>query len=90
VNLPPPSAIVYSGGGLHVYWTSKDDLAFADWFPYADGLKQLLLANNILCDAGLTTDASRILRVPGTLNYKYDPPTEVKLLTPTVKVYDFH
>ena len=37
----------------------------------------------------MTGDSARILRVPGSFNHKYDPPREVKLLTPTVKVYDF-
>src|SRR5206468_4285523 len=31
------------------------------------------------CDSGLTTDSARILRIPGTLNHKYDPPRPVQL-----------
>jgi Domain of unknown function (DUF927) len=89
VKLPTPSAIVYSGGGIHVYWINKDPMAPAEWHQYASGLKNLLLANNVLCDAGLTTDAARILRVPGTFNYKYDPPREVTLAPLPLKVYDF-
>jgi hypothetical protein len=89
VKLPPPSAIVYSGGGVHVYWISKDALDRDQWAPYADGLKNLLLANNILCDAGLTTDSARILRVPGTFNHKYDPPKPVTLAQMPLVFYDF-
>lgn len=80
VGLPGPSALVDSGGGLHVYWFSKDPLDPATWLPYADGLKALALAEGLLCDTGLTTDNARILRVPGTLNHKYDPPRRVALL----------
>jgi hypothetical protein len=80
VGLPPPSMIVHSGGGLHVYWISDTPMSPDDWRPYAHGLKALLLREGVLCDAGLTTDAARILRVPGTLNYKYDPPRIAELL----------
>jgi hypothetical protein len=89
VGLPAPSAVVYSGGGIHVYWISKDELSPAEWLPYASGLKQLLLANNVLCDASITTDAARILRVPGTKNYKYDPPADVTLAPMPLVIYDF-
>jgi len=91
VGLPLPSAIVRSGGGLHVYWISKDELTPAEWLPYADGLKQLLLANNVHCDASITTDSARILRVPGTFNYKpeYGTPREVRLVPLPLKLYDF-
>ncbi len=89
VGLPPPSAIVQSGGGLHIYWISREALDPADWALYAGGLKQLLLGNAIKCDSGLTTDIARILRVPGTFNYKYDPPRAVTLLPQTLVMYDF-
>src|SRR5215831_6820429 len=39
VKLPPPSALVFSGGGLHVYWCSDKPLTPAEWKPYAEGLK---------------------------------------------------
>ena len=89
VKLPTPSAIVRSGGGLHAYWISKTPLSPAEWFPYASGLKQLLLANAVKCDTGLTTDIARILRVPGTFNHKYDPPREVTLALLPLAMYDF-
>ena len=89
VNLPDPSAIVFSGGGIHVYWISRDSLKTADWRMYASGLKNLLLANAVKCDAGVTTDAARLLRVPGTMNHKTNPPRPVRLATPPLKLYDF-
>jgi hypothetical protein len=88
VGLPAPSAVVNSGGGLHVYWISDQPLAPADWRPYAEGLKALLLAESVKCDAGLTTDDVRILRVPGTFNHKYDPPRPV-VLRHLGEMYDF-
>lgn len=91
VGLPQPSAIVYSGGGIHFYWISKTALTPSEWQPYASGLKNLLLANNILCDSGLTTDIVRLLRVPGTFNHKpeYGAPRPVTLAPQPLKLYDF-
>jgi hypothetical protein len=89
VGLPDFSAAVNSGGGLHVYWISERALEPAAWSPYAAGLKALLLKEGVLCDAGLTTDNVRLLRVPGTYNHKYDPPREVELLPLPLAKYDF-
>jgi hypothetical protein len=90
-ELPPPSALVATGGGLHVYWISDRDLPVAVWQPYADGLKFLAIKHGLLCDAGVTTDAARILRVPGTYNYKQVPPRPVLVLgiKPKELDYDF-
>jgi hypothetical protein len=88
VGLPSPSAVVNSGGGLHIYWINSSPLTPADWRPYAEGLKALLLREGVKCDAGLTTDDVRILRVPGTFNHKYDPPKPVVLLQYN-KLYNF-
>ena len=88
-GLPRPSAIVFSGGGIHVYWISHTPLTPQEWQPFASGLRNMLLANNIKCDGGLTTDISRILRMPGTFNHKYDPPKPVELSPLPLKLYDF-
>jgi predicted P-loop ATPase len=88
VGLPFPSMTVNSGGGLHIYWVSDTPMSPDEWRPYADGLKALLLREGVKCDTGLTTDIARILRVPGTLNHKYNPPRPVELLYYGTK-YDF-
>jgi hypothetical protein len=80
-GLPKPSAMVASGsGGFHAYWFSKTPLIPGVWQMYADALKALALQHGLHIDAGCTTDAARVLRVPGTLNWKTDPPNEVKLV----------
>lgn len=89
VGLPPFSALVGSGSGVHAYWISKDPMPRAVWEQYAQGLKVLLLQEGIKCDAGLTTDAARILRIPGTFNHKSDPPKPVQLLNVPLVLYDF-
>ena len=91
VRLPSPSAIVRSGGGLHVYWISTEALTPQGWLPYAQGLKNLLNANTVLADTAITTDAARILRIPGTLNHKpkYPQPMPVELIDLPLNTYDF-
>jgi hypothetical protein len=89
-NLPPPTAVVLSGsGGMHVYWISRTPLTVEEWHPYAVGLDVLCKKHGFLADPGLTTDCARILRVPGTFNYKKDPPTAVKLLSLQPEDHDF-
>ena len=91
VGMPSPTACVDSGGGLHVYWISGTPLSEPEWRAYAGGLKALLLREGILCDAGLTTDPARLLRVPGTLNHKYNPARPVRLVGKSGlgQIYDF-
>ena len=88
-SLPPPTAIVLSGGGVHAYWISAVPLRVADWLPYAEGLKALAQQHSLKCDYGLTTDCARVLRVPGTFNYKSNPPRPVKLAGLQPEDYDF-
>jgi hypothetical protein len=78
-NLPSVSALVFSGGGVHVYWISDRPLGRSEWQAYADGLKALGVAHGLKFDEGVTIDSARILRVPGTFNYKTTPPKEVRL-----------
>ncbi len=80
-NIPWPNAIVASGGGLHLYWISDRALTVDEWRPYAEGLKAAAQKHGLRADYGVTTDPARVLRVPGTKNYKTDPPKEVKLLS---------
>ena len=79
-KIPRPSAIVATGGGLHAYWFSDRALAIEGWQPYADALKTTALNAGFKFDRSCTADAARVLRVPGTLNYKYNPPQPVRIL----------
>lgn len=80
-KIPTPSAYVASGGGLHVYWISQKELTREDWQPYAEGLKAIAIEFfGSKIDAGVIADSARVLRVPGTFNYKYNPPKAVRLL----------
>jgi len=74
--------IVSSGGGLHCYWPLADDTDIVTWKPVAENFKRLCLQEKFVIDMTVTADAARILRVPGTFNYKavYETPRPVKVL----------
>jgi len=88
-KLPHPTALVMSGGGVHAHWISNRALTPDEWLPYADGLKHAALLFGLRCDAGVTADSARVLRVPGTFNYKQQPARPVKLLGMKDNDYDF-
>ena len=79
-GLPLPTHIVYSGGGLHLYWALDASLEKAVWQEYAKKLKAIAEALGFLADPARTADIASVLRIPGTLNYKYDPPRPVYLV----------
>ena len=68
-GLPSPT-VVNSGGGLHVYWPLTEDVAISDWMQHAKSLKRLCVQHNLHADPAVTADAARILRIPGTHNFK--------------------
>lgn len=79
-GLPWTMDFVQSGGGAHVYWALDRDLSPEEWAPAAAGLKALCANHGLLADPSCTTDAARILRVPGTRNFKtYGRPVTVTI-----------
>lgn len=78
-GLPRPM-LVSSGMGLHVYWPLDEAIDRAEWLPLAKALKRATEAHGLLADPDITADATRVLRVPGTLNFKDSPPTKVAIL----------
>lgn len=77
-GLPSPT-VVNSGRGVHVYWPLNEDVTREQWEPVATALYQLCLAHGMLVDAAVF-EVARILRIPGTLNFKDNPPQPVTLL----------
>jgi hypothetical protein len=71
--------VVDSGGGLHVYWPLAEDAPVAQWKPVAEALKRACKAGGLDIDMTVTADAARVLRVPGTMNFKYGEPRRVAL-----------
>lgn len=78
-KLPLPT-IVNSGGGLHVYWPLTEDVPAAEWVSYAERLKALCRERGLAADPAITADAARILRVPGTHNFKDVAPRAVQII----------
>ena len=79
LGLPRP-IIVNSGRGLHVYWPMTEVVPVEDWLPVAERLKSLCIKHNLLADPVVTADVARVLRVPGTRNFKDIPPRPVNLI----------
>ena len=71
VGLPMP-IIVFSGGGLHVYWPLTKTITKEQWQPAAKQLKALTQcpAIRLIADNARTSDIASILRPIGTHNYK--------------------
>lgn len=91
-----PTCLVDSGGGLHAYWQfheiweldtnderAKAAQAVADW---VDTIRALARRKGWSIDA--VKDLARVLRVPGTLNHKTDPPREVKVIACSNRCYE--
>lgn len=78
---PSPSVIVDSGGGLHGYWLLDQPWALdTDAARDAAALVQRVWVQDVVGGDPSVHDLVRILRVPGTLNFKYDPPRLVRFL----------
>ena len=67
---PPPTAMVSSGNGMHVYWPLSCPVSFAEWLPVAQAFKELCQSSGLPADHACTADASRVLRPVGTHNWK--------------------
>lgn len=76
---PAPTMIVASGSPYHAhaYWSLTDPLR-PDALEHSNRRLARILGADIKC-----ADATRILRPPGTHNYKHDPPNPVDLLEHT-------
>jgi hypothetical protein len=68
-KLPKPT-VVNSGRGVHAYWVLAEPMDRDEWKPLAEGLKLLCERHKLEADPSVTADSARILRIPGTFNYK--------------------
>jgi hypothetical protein len=80
------SCLVWSGGGVHCYWSFAHPIGFDQWAPLAAGLKAAALHLDLRADLQCTTDAARPLRIPGTMNRKrkYGDGRQTTILFPEV------
>ena len=75
-HLPKPKYVNMTGQGVQAFWTLKEALAKTDWQPVADDLQELAKRWELDADS-ITADAARILRMPGTFNFR-DPDNPVE------------
>jgi hypothetical protein len=88
-----PSVVVHSGHGLQAWWLFREPWVFADDAERQAGaalserwtkaLKAKAAAKG--WDVDSTFDLARILRIPGTLNRKGEPPKPVRIIQPTTE-----
>lgn len=76
----PSPVVVSSGGGLHCYWPFAKPIAAEAWRPLATTFKAALQAQGLKFDPSRTADASSVLRVVGTHNYKQPAKRRVEVL----------
>jgi hypothetical protein len=68
---PPPTLVNHSGGGFHCYWVLEEPASVSE-----HGIEKLESINKALLtelggDKG-THNLDRVLRVPGTFNFKLE------------------
>jgi len=78
IGLPDP-ILVNSGRGIHAYWPLDKEVTRDEWEPVAHRLRDLCILHNFYVDTKVF-EVSRILRVPGTFNFKDVPPKPVELI----------
>ena len=72
LDLPKPQ-LVNSGRGIHAYWLLSEEAPADKWRSVAERLKKACEHKKLYADPAVTADLARVLRVPGTHNYKGDP-----------------
>jgi hypothetical protein len=76
-----PSILVATGGGVHAYWLFDKPVAITT----PERRTKMERAQRLWVDAIVHADPAakdlgRVLRLPGTRNYKYDPPRTVSII----------
>ena len=79
IGLPKP-LLVNSGRGIHAYWPLTKPISREEWEPVANRLNELCVLHNLYVDASVF-EIARVLRVPGTLNFKDNPPKPVEVIS---------
>ena len=77
----PPSAIIDTGRGYHLYWLLREPSTQLDEVTAANIAVQELLSSDAV------SDVTRIMRVDGTLNHKVAPPLPCAVHTLADKRY---
>ena len=83
----PPSVVIDSGGGLHVYWYAAESWETdSDEEREACAVMQTAWVRHLPTADQSVHDLARVLRVPGTVNYKPEYAPDF----PTVQIVEWH
>ena len=77
-KLPRP-IVVDSGRGLHIYWPFEEVVSRSQWEVAASALHRLCTRYDLHVDPSVF-EVARVLRVPGTYNFKDEEPVPVCVL----------
>jgi hypothetical protein len=69
----PPQILVDSGGGWHCYWLLDQPVLYELARPVMVWIADQIGGDHV-------QDKPRVLRLPGTVNWKYQPPPEARVL----------
>ena len=90
----PPSIIVHSGNGVHTYWLLQEYITVTDenreWIKrivkgYEKHTHLLGMERGWKFDP--VADLARVLRIPGTLNHKSEPPKQAVVIEASLTRY---
>lgn len=70
---PSPQVVVDSGGGYHAYWLLRDPVPFGDARVVMAGIAHVIGGDAVY-------DAPRVLRIPGSWNWKRKPEEYSRIL----------
>jgi len=86
---PEPTMLIHSGGGFHCYWVLSNPVKVSEiGIPVLERINKAL-SEKLGGDPG-TQDISRVLRIPGTFNFKIpDQPRTVILISNSHKKYEY-
>ena len=82
IKFPRP-ILVDSGYGIHAYWLLEETISRREWEPLSKRLRDLCIEHDLIVDPAVF-EASRVLRIPGTYNFKdRENPLSVSVLNET-------
>jgi len=84
IGLPRP-LLVDSGRGIHAYWPLVSPITRDEWEPVGAKLRDLCILHNFFVDPSVF-EVARILRIPGTFNFKDEPPSVVQVISDCVDI----
>jgi hypothetical protein len=84
-----PTLIVKSGGkgGMHIYWICNEFILPDTFDKLSKALAALAREKGVKFDSACTVDRVRVLRVPGTYNFKHGTPDPVEIFYDKGRIY---